>query len=386
MASGIAMSDLADLVNTTLPHMPEPRLHHTQELQAYEALDRWFQEDRVEVQGGDQIEERITLSETGQARMVRPYQKDELTVSDVVHVITAPWRSANTHYVIEKSELLANRQPEQIVDLLKVRRADALQSMANLLEPQAWGKPSSGSDDLTAYGIDYWVPQMDSSSAGLGFYGGSNISAGNAVGGITPGGSNDNKQNISGGEPRWRSFCAGGEDSVNDKEWYMEINKAAIRTMRLMFYALNFKAPFTVQELVEGYKSNFRIYTSTWTKVELEEYAESNNDQLGNDLAPFADRTAFKRIPIIDVSYLNKKPYKDTKPIYFINHAHFVPYVRAGAYFAEDEAIRVPEHHKLLQVHVDLEFNYVCNNRRHQGCMAITTDTDVGGDDAENLT
>ncbi|MFW6118856.1 MAG: hypothetical protein ACOC7S_00820 [Planctomycetota bacterium] len=367
--AGISNDDLADLLATTRRRLPPGRFYHTQELQRYEVVDRWFQQDREVVHAGTGITEDIVLTETGNAEHVRLYQRRNVNIGDVMSQIKTGWCQADTHYALERREMLRNRSPEGFVSLIKSRRLDALMSLAAILERRAWMAPEDADDDLNPLGLPYWVPKLDEASYGAGFYGGSAIDGVNSVGNIEPATADHNKPAISGGNERWRSFQAGGHDGTD--EYYLEINDAAVRTMRLIFYKINFVSPFLVRDLVQGFKSNYRIYCNTITKIDLEELVEKRNDSLGNDLSPFNGITTFKRVPILHVPSLDSD---STNPIYFINHNHFRPYVQEGDYLREDQVPRSAEYPNVFVTFVNLSYNFICTNRREQAVMSVTAD------------
>ena len=368
--AGIANSALLDLLNTTKEKLPEGRFHHTQKFQRYEVMNRWFQEDKVRIISGTEITDNIALSETGNARQVRLYQKSAINVGETQHRIKAPWTQAETHYALERREMLRNRAPARFVNLLNSRKRDAAMGVADLLEQRAWLAPESSDDDLNPMGIPYWVPQMDAAVAGAGFFGGS-ATGFTTTANIDPATANDNKPAISGGQARWRSWYAGGKDTTTGIEYYLTLNDAAVVTMMLAMYKVNFESPFVVADLVDGPKANFRIYMNTMTKIAYEQLAKQQNNQLGNDLQPFQGIVAFKRVPIIHMSVLDT----DTAdPIYFINHNEFYPYVQEGDYLREDEAIRSPDYHNVFIVFTDISYNFFCSNRRCQAVMSKTAE------------
>lgn len=371
---GVKMSDLADLLVTTLSNLGPPRLHHTQRLQEYEAVQRWFQEGREELEGGDKIERRIRLSETGNARHTRPLKRDQVNVDDNIHVMEAPFVYATTNYLLTKEQLLANSGGSQIVDLAQSERAGAMQDFAEELEYWAWRHPTDADDDLHPYGLQYWIPRMASGHAGVGFFGGSSLSDTDKVAGIEPATSGHNTPDIAGGQPRWRSFVAGGEDSENDHEWYTEINDNAIDTMEMCYEATRFVSPTLVRDLVQGYPANFRIYCGQLTRIEMKRYLKQRNENIGQDLGMFNGAISFNRVPIISVPALSGDA---ERPIYFVNHAVFTPFVRRGDYMAESEP-QVPDGlHRALAVYLDLSYQFMCVNRSRVACMTRSGDKDT---------
>ena len=93
----------------------------------------------------------------------------------------------------------------------------------------------------------------------------------------------------------------------------------------------------------------------------FEESLESQNDNLGHDIAPMDGLPTFRKIMIECVSYLDT----DTdNPVYGVNWGTFKPFIKTGWNFKESPAMRIPEKHTCIAVHTDLSYNFVCYDRR----------------------
>ncbi len=374
---GVDNEDLLDLLKTTQEYVEEGRFTHTQEFQKYDILNKWFQNDREEIQGGDKIKETVQVDEKGTARHVKPMERRSVQGENTLEEIETDFVKADDHYLISRHEMLRNRGEEELIDLVRTKRLAALMGLANLLETRCWDVPTEDNDPYNPLGLKYWLPQMESSAAGMGFYGGRYTGdTGSAqftdVAGLKPCDSGDNTPSISGGEPRWRHWLAGGANDEHG-EIYLDVNQRLIRTMRMSFYKLDFQSPFFAKEMIEGPKSNYRLYCGTGTKVDLEEMLSEQNEGAvaSSDLDKTQGVLTFKRVPVLHEPQLDGM---DRQPIYFIDHSVFYPYVRAGEYLREDRAQRSMEFPDTFVTWINIEYNFICRNRRVLGVLSQTAD------------
>lgn len=358
MPSGISNSDLQDLLRTTLQNLPNLEFEVALENQTYEVCNRWFAKDRVSVDSGTSILRNILLDTSGNAKHVRLYQKTALNVADVQHQVTAPWVQVQSHYSIERREALRNRKPARYIELVKSRRIDGMLALADLLELRAWKTPETSSDDLNPRGLPYWLSKVIDSAdtsdydatidvpgtfCGRRIIWGDNTTSLTSLGGINPT-----------TEAKWRSFA----------DTYTAVDGELIKKMRKAFHATKFQSPVIVNDLVEGPRSQYRIYMGLDEITDYEDLATKQNDNLGADLNPFHGNTAFKRVPVI---YNNQLDDDDSDPIYAVNHAKFFPIVQDGDWMRESDPMADVEQHNVTTVFIDGSYQFFCTNRREAG-------------------
>src|SRR3990172_8119856 len=127
----LADSDIGDLVKGTLNELG--RMHFNQiatTLQNYECMGRLLRDDKISFDDGKAIQRTIMVDHSGAAKQVGMYETDVVNVGDVLVIMDIPWRHTTTNYAYERREILMNRGGSRIVDLLKVRRADSMISLA----------------------------------------------------------------------------------------------------------------------------------------------------------------------------------------------------------------------------------------------------------------
>ncbi len=285
--SGISNDQLADLLATTLANLPKLDFEVALPYAQFPVTNIWFQKNKVKVESGTSIRRNIILETSGHARHVRLYQKTRIAVDDVHKQITAPWCQLQTYWSIERREMLRNRAPARLIDLLKTRRVDAMLDLAKLLEVRAWSSPSNADDDLNPRGLPYWLSLRDDG-----------VTAANDLGGFegktvrySDGTTTTTKGGIDGSltaNAKWKNWAA----------VYTAIDTDFVMRMRRAFHATRFESPMTIRDLIKGPMANFRIYMGLDPLTEYEGLVTSANDNIGRDLDPFHGMTTFRRIPI----------------------------------------------------------------------------------------
>jgi hypothetical protein len=302
----------------------------------------------VGFQAGYGLQWNVMVNQSFAAKMVGLFQVDQVNVGDVMAQATLPWRHATTNYAIERREIAMNREPRRIVDLLKVRRADAMISLAEILETQLWSAPPSSTDSLNAMGIPYWI--VPSTTQG---FNGTNPS------GFTAGAGNISSTTY----PNWANYT----------DQYVDATKTDLmRRWRRAAVFCNFMSPVNADVPTYNTGNKYGYYTSYYVIGRLEELLEQQNDNLGKDIASMDGQCVFRRNPVVwapKIEQLNGTvPYAGsgfpTNPIYGVNWGVFRPIFLEGEYMKEQGPMMAPTQHTSMQVFVDLTFNLECRDRR----------------------
>jgi len=334
-------AQIKDLVTGTLKHLGRLKFQQiAQSLPRYEVMGRLMRRDRVTFQSGNGIQRTVMVTHSGAAKHVGLYQKDEVNVGDVLETLSIPWRHTTTNYAFERRELTMNSGASKIVDLLKVRRTDAMLSLTELMESTFWSKPENSADKITPYGIQYWLV----SNASEGF---------------------------NGGDPSGFADGAGGLQHANWKNWtaqYADVSKAdLIQKMRKAYRHIRFESPVDVPDFRRGCGDQYRIYVPETVLEEFENIGEGQNENLGRDLQPYDENITFRRNPIRWVPELDNAA---DAPVYMVNFAYFYPVFLRGEYLRETEPEKVSDQHSVFAVHVDLTWNVLCTDRRRNAVLA----------------
>ena len=334
MAS-INAESLGDLVAATLRDLGEMRFTEiATDLQDHVAMRVLLKRDRVVLESGYGIQWDVMVQHSNSASNVGLFSTDNVNVVDGLVQATSVWRNTTTNYAIERRELAMNRTPRRIVDLLKSRRIMAMIALAELMENNFWNAPLA-TDTLTPYGLPYWVTK----NATEGFNGGV-LSGYTTIAGLSPT-----------TYPRWQNWTY-QYVSVTRDDFISHARQAATKTF--------FRPP------VDGIPTfntgdAYGFYTNYTVVNQLEQAVESQNDNLGKDIASQDGQTIFRRVP---VTYVPKLDADTTNPFYGLNWGVFKTYVLRGEWLRETHIPMTPGQHTVASQHVDCSYNWICKDRR----------------------
>lgn len=334
--------DIADMIKTTqrdLGRMKWTDISYN--LQEYIALPMILQREKVSFQSGYGIQWNIMVSTSGAAKDTELYATDSVNVSDVMQTANIPWRHVTTNYAIERREMAMNRGPAEIVDLVRIRRNDAMIDLAKHLETRFWTKPATSADNGPLFGIPYWLCYPTSAPAAGGFVGGNPVGFSAGAGGI------DAANPLFSQWQNWAAQYA----SITSTDLIRKWRKAATFT--------NFKAPVPSPSYNTG--NNYGYYTNYNVIGPLEEALEAQNDNLGNDIASKDGRLMFRQVPVTWVPFLEANT---ANPVYGINWGSLKPAFLAGEYMREEGPNAASNQHSVFVTHVDTTLNLMCSNRR----------------------
>lgn len=338
----IEIPDLPDLINLTLAELGEGKMTDLTvdaEFRSMFAMRQLLGPDAYKEDSGDSIQFNVQMNPIENWRVVGLYETDTYDSADTIKQGSVNWSHGTGNYIWDEREFDFNKGRRQILDLIKTRRHAYRIGVAKAIEQQVWTSPASSSvTPQQPLGIPHWVVK-------------------NAT------------EGLNGGNPSgFTSGCAGLSASTYPRyqNWtgtYGAISKTdLIRKMRKAAEYTNYESPVQEDSIPSYNKGTKRvIFTNYAVLAALEESLESQNDNLGIDIAPMEGRPTFRKIPITRVGYLDQ----DTdNPIYGINFGTFYFYVRTGWHFRRSPAMKLPERHTVLAVHEDTSWQTCCYNRR----------------------
>lgn len=334
----LSAEQIVDLVTTTQKELGRMRWTEiATDLTEYEVLPRMLKRGKVKFATGAGIQRNVMVGTSNAAKHVGLFNVDSSNTTDVMAVADVPFRHTTTNYAFDRREKQMNGGPEQIVDLIKIRRADAMISLAKLLEDTFWSKPADSTDKITPYGVLYWIVK----SATQGFNG------------TNPSGFTDGAGNLSSTTyPRWANYT----------DAYTAVSKAdLIKKLRKAYRLTDFKSPVDIPSYREGTGQRFRLYLNEETLSDIEDVGEAQNENLGRDVASMDGSITFRRNPLI---YIPKLDADTDNPIYGIDWGTFFIYFLRGEYLREEAPYKVANQHNVFRVDVDLSWNTLCVDRR----------------------
>lgn len=337
MSNVLTDQGILDLVQGTLEHLGPPRFQQiAQSLQEYQVMSHWLKKDKVTIDNGIGIRRAIMTKLPNQARHVGLAAIDDVDIAPLMDKVNIPWRHLTTNMAWERRELLENRGRALIFNIMKPRRAGMMINVAEELEAKAWSSPDVD-DELLPYGLPYYV--VHNSNTG---FNGAAASGHTTCAGINPSTT-----------PQWKNYTG----------TYSAVTKASlIKMLRTAHRKTGWMSPVTIQDYRGSQGSKYRCYTDEATLSSFEDIGESQNENLGRDVASIDGSIVFRKHPI---SWIPQLDLSDLDaPFYMIDHSTFYPVVLKGDFLRESKPAMSPNSHNVIVVHIDFTYNYFCIDRR----------------------
>lgn len=342
--NALTAPQLSDLVQTTLRDLGEMRFTDiSSNLQDHTAMRNLLRKNRVSFQSGYGLQWDVKVNQTGAAANVGLGASDNVNIVDTMTQATADWRNTTSNYALIGQAIAMNRTPRRIVDMVKSARFDCLISLAELMESNFWGPPVASADSLTPWGVNTWLNK----NATQGFNGG-------APSGYTTIGLNPTTY------PNWNNYT----------DQYVSVSRDdLIRRMRRAATFVRFKPTVDgIPTFDTGEENGY--YTTYGVIGPLEEAAESQNDNLGHDIASMDGMTLFRRVPVM---WVPKLEADTTNPVYGINWGLFKTFILSGWWLRETSVPIMPGQHTVAAQFVDLTYQFALRDRRRHFVIATGT-------------
>lgn len=331
----IQAENVGDLIADTLRDLGSPKFTDiSSNIQRHPAMKNLLRKNRHVLESGTGIQYNVLVAQSNAARNTSIGASDSVNQVDGMIQANTVWRNTVTSYMIEGRLSAMNREPARIVDFVKQQRIMAMISLAELMESNFWGAPAA-TDVLTPLGLPYWVTK----NATKGFNGGV-LSGYTTVANINPT-----------TYPNWQNWTA-PYTAVTRDDFIRQAREAATKT--------DFMPP------VDGVPSpntgdEYGFYTNYPVVQQLEEAVESQNDNLGNDVAARDGKALFRRVPVEWIPWLDRDT---TNPFYGINWGWFKTYILRGWWLKETNIEYTPGQHTVASHYIDCTYNFISKNRR----------------------
>lgn len=350
MPQGVAIDDMADLLNSTYQWIKKRELIQIAQLQQdYPMMRMLFDEKNIKFRSGRSIRDNFKRTTTGNARHVQPFQKGTVAQQDNTANQDVPWRRTQTSSVYDRYIDMMNTGDEELFDLVAERDMDMDLDMCQLVENTIWGKPADSSDEVTPWGVQMYVVP----NATKGFNGG-NPSGFSSVAGVD-------------------RTVAANANLLNYTTTYTDFSGAeggVIEELIEMADKTKFTAPWPSTKSIGVPDVPKRAYFANYsTTRQLKKLLKAQNENLGSDLDPFADGAKIRKVPVIWAPQLDDATIapSQTNPIYQLDWNCFHPVVFSGAYFYRHPATKHPEQPNTLVVFKDLMWNMRGRDYRRMG-------------------
>lgn len=355
--------DIQDLVISVINQLPPADLVQiAQNLRNYHVYPTLFKgsgdQMKVVTAGGTECEFDALVKASQNARNVGLYEPDTVSVVDGLTKGKVPWRHTQVSYLFEDHEVAMNASPHELVNLVKLRREQAMLGLAELLEANFFGAPADSSDEKTPWGLFYWLVKTTATTSAMsncGFNGGAPNGFTN-VGGLNPS-----------TYPQWKNYVA---PYYSVPQWSNSGTMTPgdfIPKLRRCFEYTNWKSPLGGEEIGKTFGQRFKLFTNFALQEQVETYLEDKNEFLfKSDLAPLYGKTTFRGVPFYSVPFLDSDT---SNPVYGVNTDTFEFRFLKGFKMRESTLKDAPNQHNVSIVFCDNSYNLVCRDRRRNFVM-----------------
>lgn len=353
MSVPLTTEQIADLVNYTEKDLARTKVTDiASELRDYPGAQDYLRKSVRRMRGGTGVQRQLMTTKQANARTTGLFDTDTVNAKDVLKSITGPWAHYTNGHVWERRELLMNNVggSKEIVNVIKTRKEAGMLGMIELLESAFWGQPASPTvSPAEAYGIGYWFPVPTSATAS--FQIGNHPTFG-SLGGLS-----------SVDVPKWSSWGA----------TYTSVSKSdLVKKLREGFRRTRFRTPLNLAENT-GARA-VKIYTVLSVIMAMEDLAEKQNDNLGNQLGAMDERTTFRRVPMVEVEEWENNPsnpYFNLNPVLMLDWGTVEIYGLRGDWFTTSPARALAHQHNTIAQFTDLTWNIIINNRRRNALFTL---------------
>ena len=351
----ITDQNIADLLITTLNTIRREKfIDMSQELTEYIVVPYLLTQrgGLMVKKGGVGIEETLMVEHGGRSRFVGEYDEDVIVVIDHLKKMKLFYMLLTDNLAYTRSEILNNRAPERINNIIKPRRRAMYMRVAETMEANFFQTPDAN-DDLTPWGLKYWIVKNSSSGFNGGYAAGFTRVA------------NINLTEV----PQFKNYT----------DQYTAISKAdLILKMRRAHRRTNWRSP-RKDTGVEGDTSQRRLLLCNEDVLEgVENIGEAQNENLGRDIASMEaglnrfrgtglrqtvdGEILFKRHPMIYARLLDD----DTSdPMYGLDMFTFHALTQQGDNMRLGDFRQAPNQHRVFAAHLDHKHQTICTNRRN---------------------
>jgi len=349
-------SDIADLITTTLTSQRKGKFTDiSQELHELVVVPHLLtKRGGMKIKrGGQGIEETLMINNGGDSRWVGEYDEDVVTVTDHLKKMKVNWCLLTDNLAYTKSEILNNRGKERINNIILPRRLSLYLRVANTMEKAFFGTPNAD-DDLTMWGLKYWITK----STSAGFNGG-------YAAGFTRKG-NINLTDV----PAFQNYTA----------QYTDVSKVdLIQGLKTADRQCRWRTPHKMSG-VEGDTMDEKrmILVNEDLLNSLENVGEAQNENIGRDLARYQAGMGLRKRKDSDELLFRGKPFvwaesldSDTSdPVYGLDMSTFHMLCQAGDNMHLGSFKEAPNQHRVMQAHLDHKCQTICTNPRNNYCVS----------------
>ena len=280
-----------------------------------------------------------------------------VSVVDIPNLMASgkmPWRHTTWNWAVERRVIAMNKGNAKIIDIALEQRIGAFGAAVILFEETLWRCPSAANFSLYPVGIPYFVVKSSTDAA-----------------------TDTTRDGFNGTVPSGYTYVANIDPTAtntvryrNYADAYTNITKSdLIKKLRRAHYKTDFM-PLVDNIPQYDVGEDFGLYTNYKVVAAVEEILESQNDNLGNDVASKDGKAEFARIPFTPVKILDN----DTDdPLYLLNWSNLGAKALQDEWMHEKHFPAEANQPTISMTNTDCTWNMYCNNRRKQAVLSTGT-------------
>ncbi len=318
------LNQALDIQHATLQHVMKKQPPMLFAYQNYMFFNTFWKNNK-KVRGGDTFEGHVVLGSEDNAKKAGLWDADTHNVKNITKKYTENWRRVTNNFSTNIMEMDINGGEEKIYDVTQVKYNAMMRDMIEETYAACFEAPTSSSDELSVDGLFSWLRLgTDDSTGGWTGYNahyndGSTPGSTYSVGGLTC---------SSTVNPGFASYYADHNGNLDDSLLVI-LDRAARK--------LNFVGPAVPQAMtlnLEGYSSNFSLYSNDNVIGTLNQLYAKSDDQMGRPgiIEKHYGTPYFKMMPFQYVDYLDDANVSlyGTDPIVGVNHNLIYPVVHTN--------------------------------------------------------
>ncbi len=334
-------TDFFDTVNGTREQLgPANYQQIAQNKQDYPMFQRWFKRGNIKLHNGIAIRRQVMNRLPDAASHTGWMDPDNANIYDLSDTIRVEWVHAVKSWAMFYQQGLMNAGPEEIFDAVKMQRDGAAIALIEEIESKAWAAPTTSSDKRNPWGIAYWVVK----NASTGFNGG-------AASGHTTVGSVSLTDSPTFKNYTYTYTLASGITKPD-----------AITSTRLAMMKCKFRSPIPSVDYSKNV-GRYCLYVNADTIQQMQTVGESQNENLGRDLAPGKYGPGSLLFNNCDIVWAPELDGDSTNPIYGLDHSCIEVHGLRGDWF-RDSKKGASDQHNCVEHYTDVSYNYLWVDRR----------------------
>lgn len=344
-------ANILDLTTISLPDLGKYMFTDlASDYQQTIALKRLWRKNKLNYDSGPSVRFNVMTDTNGSFRFVGLAFTAVVDRPNIMTYGEVPWRGFTFNWGLDGAETVMNSGASKIIDLVKTLRISAMGSAVIGLERVLW-RLTAATDDETVLGIPNYVVKSNTAATKAnndGFNGGA-PSGYTTVAGLSPT-----------TYPRWQNYAT---------QYTLVTKDDLIRKMRRAARKTDFK-PLVEDMPVYDTGKDYGWYSNYAVVSTLEEILESQNENLGDDVASMDGKVMFHRAA---VEYVPELENDTTNPVYGIYWGEMFM-MRLRDWWLKEIPVKVnPQQPTTEATHVVSRCNMLCRNRRRQSVIATGT-------------